>query len=139
MAGNRYLTAYGCVVNREACASTLPGAGSKLGTLLNSGEFNMADDPLPQPVVDLQAEIALLKASEAPLIFFEVASTHGYRNGVCNVTLEAGMHIVHADKILNASRTVAHLRFPLAAIPSIRAALDAIELLAKPAASPEKN
>jgi hypothetical protein len=48
----------------------------------------MADEPLAQPVVDLRAEIALLKATEAPLIFFEVVSTHGYRNGVCNVTLE---------------------------------------------------
>jgi hypothetical protein len=99
----------------------------------------MADERLAQPVVDLRAEIALLKAADAPMIFFEVVSTHGHRNGLASITLEAAVHIAHAGRVLNAAQTVAHLRFPLTAIPSIRGALDGIELMAKPAVSTGKN
>ena len=98
----------------------------------------MADE-LPAPTADPRAEMALLRAANAPVIFFEVASTHGVRNGVANITLEGGMHVLHQGKVLTEPLVVAHLRFPIAAISTLRASLDAIELLLKPAASGEKN
>lgn len=83
----------------------------------------------------LRRELALLRATQAPVIFFEIGSTYGVRNGVANLTLEGGLHITVDGKVVADSQVVGHLRFPLGAIPSLRAALDAIELLAKPAAS----
>ena len=94
---------------------------------------------LPAPVVDLRREMGALKATEAPIIFFEVGTSFGVRNGVGNVTLEAGMHILVDSQHINESRVVAHLRFPVTAIPSLRAALDGIENSLKPVPEMLKN
>ncbi|MFP5204062.1 MAG: hypothetical protein ACLGSH_01760 [Acidobacteriota bacterium] len=95
---------------------------------------------LEAPVVDLRAELVLLKGAQAPVIFFEGVGAIGVRNYVGNMTLEIGIHVPDdAGVIMNRRHVVAHIRFPLAAIPNIRASLDAIELAAKPPASEERN
>jgi hypothetical protein len=99
----------------------------------------MAKKPLPAPVVDLRREIATLRAGQAPVIFFELISSFGVRNGVANVTLEGGLHYILDRQNIDESHTVAHLRFPVAAIPTIRAALDSIENALKPVPENLKN
>ncbi len=97
----------------------------------------MADDPLPEQ--RLGRELALLRATEAPIVFFEVASTGGVRNGLANITLEGGQHVAVDGEIIHDVRIAAHLRFPVAAIPSLRNALDQIEGLLKPVPAALKN
>jgi hypothetical protein len=99
----------------------------------------MTKSPLSPPVSDLRREMAILKATEAPVIFFEVASTFGVRNGVCNITLEGGLHLLHDGTTVTESRVMAHLRFPLSAIPGLRLALDHIEAQLKPIPQAIKN
>jgi hypothetical protein len=99
----------------------------------------MAKDPLPAPVVDLRREMTTLKAAQAAVIFFEVASTFGVRNGVANMTLEGGSHLTFDGKVIDESRVMAQLRFPVAAIPSIRGALDRIEKMLEPVPEELKN
>lgn len=101
----------------------------------------MADkDPLPAPAqIDIRRELAALKAVQAPLIFFDIASTYGAHNGVVNMTLETGLHTLFDGQAVAESRVVGHLRFPVTAIPHLRDTLDRIELLLQPPASDEKN
>jgi hypothetical protein len=87
----------------------------------------------------LKRELAMRKAAEAPTIFFEEASTFGVRNQVCIMTLDMGQHIKVEGVLISGRCTVAHLRFPVATIPSIRAALDKIELQLKPVPEKMKN
>lgn len=93
------------------------------------------------PIVDeeLWRQLALLRAAQTPLIFFEVATTSGLRGGVANITLEAPIHALAGSQIASISQVTGHLRFPVGAIPLLRKALDDIELMAQPAASSEKN
>ena len=83
--------------------------------------------------------MATLRATEAPVIFFEVASTYGVRNGVGNITLEGGMHVPFGGETIGESRITAHLRFPISAIPTLRAALNHIEESLKPVPESLKN
>src|SRR5688572_9961706 len=95
--------------------------------------------PLPASVVDIRKEIATLRATQAPMIFFEVVSSLGVRNGVGNMTLEGGFHHVVDGQVVNDTQAVAHLRFPVAAIASIRSALDQIEASLQPVPEELKN
>lgn len=95
-------------------------------------------DELP-PNVDFIREMALLRAAQAPVIFFEGATTSGLRGGVANITLETHIHALAGSQIASISQVTGHLRFPVGAIGMLRKALDDIELLAQPAASGEKN
>ena len=99
----------------------------------------MAKKPLPAPVVDVRRELGILRATEAPVIFFEAANSHGVRNGVGNITLEGGIHLSVDGQVVNDVRVAAHLRFPVSAIPSLRAALDGIENALKPIPDKLKN
>jgi hypothetical protein len=95
--------------------------------------------PLQAPVVDLRREMATLKATSAPVIYFDSIPTSGVYGGVANMTVDCGLHIVWDGVNINEPRTVAHLRFPLALIPSIRAALDHVENILKPVPEKLKN
>ena len=75
----------------------------------------------------LRRELAMLKSTHAPAIFFEAVCTFGTRNGVCFITLDTGESTTVDGAVLSHIRTVAHLRFPITAIRSIREALSAIE------------
>lgn len=97
----------------------------------------MADDVTPEQ--RLRRELAIQRATEAPVVFFEIASTFGVRNGVGNITLEGGQHLILDGATVTDSRVVAHLRFPVAAIAGIRQALDHIEEQLKPVPEALKN
>lgn len=97
----------------------------------------MAEEVPPEQ--RLRRELALLRATEAPVVFFELASTFGVRNGVANITLEGGQHIAVDGAVVNDVRVTAHLRFPVAAIASLRHALDQIEEQLKPVPDELKN
>jgi hypothetical protein len=99
----------------------------------------MAEKPLPAPVVDLRREIATLRATQAPMIFFEAVSSLGVRNGVVNMTLDGGFHLAVDGKNVNDTQAVAHLRFPVSTMASIRAALDGIDQMLKPVPEELKN
>jgi hypothetical protein len=83
--------------------------------------------------------MATLKAAQAPVVFFEVVSTFGVRNGVANMTLEGRSHIIFEGNVIDQSRVMAQLRFPVAAISSIREALEKIEKLLQPIPEELKN
>lgn len=102
----------------------------------------MAKPPLAAaspPVVNLRREMTTLKATQAPVIFFEVASTFGVRNGIGNITLECGVHMLFDGQTISESHVAGHLRFPVSAISTIRAALDHIEETLKPVPEELKN
>lgn len=90
-------------------------------------------------VEDLRREIALLRAAQAPVIYCTGILSPGIGGGVGNVTLTCSMSVGLGGSILSDNTPVAQLRFPMSVIPLLRQALDQIELLAKPAASGEKN
>lgn len=99
----------------------------------------MTKKPMSQPVPGPRREIATLRAGQAPMIFFELVSCYGVRNGVANVTLEGGLHFTLDGQSVNESHTVAHLRFPVGAIASIRSALAGIEEILAPVPEELKN
>ncbi|MCW5736441.1 MAG: hypothetical protein KIS73_20100 [Enhydrobacter sp.] len=91
------------------------------------------------PEQRIKRELAIRKAAEAPTIFFEEVSTFGIRNTVGIMTLDMAQFITADDAVISGKCTVAHLRFPVAAIPSLRNALDKIELQLKPVPQKMKN
>lgn len=95
--------------------------------------------PSPAPVVDIRSELATLKATSAPVVYFDGISTSGSYGGVANMTLVCGLHIIWDGKNINEPRTIAHLRFPPALIPAIRAALDHIDHVLQPIPDNLKN
>jgi hypothetical protein len=99
----------------------------------------MARPPSLAPVVNLRKEFATLRATQVPMVFFEQVSCLGVRNGVVNITLEGGIHYVLEGQAVDDVQTAGHLRFPVAAIASIRAALDKIEEALKPVPPEMKN
>jgi hypothetical protein len=93
--------------------------------------------PMLPAAANLRAEMCFLKATQAPVIFFEVASTFGVHNEVGNITLVCGQHTTLDGLNISEPRVVAHLRFPKAAAATLRAALDHIEGRPNPALNPE--
>jgi len=75
----------------------------------------------------LRRELALLRAANAPVVFFGMVGSHGCADGVGNITLIDGHHIVVDRTAVDDVRVAAQLRFPVSAIASIRLALDAVE------------
>ena len=84
----------------------------------------------------LHREMATLRATEAPMIFFEGIQSMGARNGFVFVTLDAGQHIVVDGANLNNRRVVGHLRFPIAALAGIRQALERMDKQLKEQSKP---
>jgi hypothetical protein len=69
-------------------------------------------DPAPSPpAVDSRRELALLRATEAPIIFFHGAPSYSVRNGVANVTLDGGIHLTLDGRAVDDVRTVATSAF----------------------------
>lgn len=99
----------------------------------------MSDETLT-PAVDLDREITLLRAGNAPLVYFDLVTTQGLYLGMCNVTLEYTLHTGTADgRAINGRQVAASLRFPLSSLPMLKEAVQKLELLAQPPASDEKN
>lgn len=82
-------------------------------------------------------ELSLPASAAAPFIYYDVASTYGFANGIANITLEASRALSIDGKIVTDRVIVAHLRMSLQAALGLRAALNGIELLAMPKAMRE--
>jgi hypothetical protein len=80
----------------------------------------------------LRREIASLKATHAPVIYFDAIGTGGAYSGIANVTLECGLHLLVDGEIVNGRQAVAQLRFPVAALGSLKAVIAHIEKSLQP-------
>ncbi len=95
----------------------------------------MADDIETERRVQLGRklpELSLSGSASAPFIYFDVASTYGFSNGIANITLEASRALSIEGRIVTDRVVVAHLRMSVPAAMGLRAALNGIELLAMP-------
>jgi hypothetical protein len=92
----------------------------------------MADNPDKREQV-VPAKITVTDTGIAPYIFFEGAASFGFVNGIVNVTLAAGRHLLKDGVPVSDVVAVAYLRCNVMAATDLRNALDsAILLAAKP-------
>ena len=80
----------------------------------------------------LRREIAALKATHAPVIYFDTIGTGGAYSGIANVTLECGLHLMVDGEVVNGRQAVAQLRFPVAALGALKAVIAHIEKSLQP-------
>jgi hypothetical protein len=80
----------------------------------------------------LRHEIASLKATHAPVIYFDTIGTGGAYSGIANVTLECGLHLLVDGEVVNGRQAVAQLRFPVAALAGLKAVIAHIERSLQP-------
>jgi hypothetical protein len=85
----------------------------------------MADNPQIQPT-----KITVTDTGLAPYIFFEGAPNFGFANGVVNVTLAAGRHLLKEGVAVTDFVAVGYLRCNAVAAAELRNALDSALLLA---------
>ena len=98
----------------------------------------MADNPAPQTGNALP--FAVSDAPHAPFIFFEVAPSFGFTNGVVNITLSANRSYVGKDgTIINEQVVTAYLRGNVLAARSLKQAIDSALLLAAPTGEGKSN
>jgi hypothetical protein len=76
------------------------------------------------------AKITVSDPGIAPYIFFEGAASFGFLNGIVNVTLAAGRHLLKDGTPISDVVAVAHLRCNVVAATDLRNALDSALLLA---------
>lgn len=116
--------------------------GSQAGFMRHvpKGDTTVADEKDLPNSLDMEAEFTILRSSNAPIVYFDVISTKGLYMGICNITTECSIHTgTTSGRAVNRRQVTGHLRFPLAALPALKKAIESIELLAKPAASGTKN
>jgi hypothetical protein len=93
-------------------------------------------DKSDQPEQVPPTKVTVTDPGIAPYIFFEGAATFGFSNGIVNVTLAAGRHLLKEGTPISDVVAVAHLRCNVAAATDLRNALDsALLLAAKPEGS----
>jgi hypothetical protein len=91
------------------------------------------------PEAAMRRELASLKATNAPVIYFDVVTSNGAYLGIGNMTLECAQHLVVDVDVMNARQVVAQLRFPVESLPSLKAAIAHIEELTQPIPKEAKN
>jgi len=99
----------------------------------------MTDEPAGKPPVEIipsvAGEISGIASASASFIYFEAAPFYGLINGVGKIAISAsrqGAKDTTGGGVLSDHVLVAHLVGNLAAIRSLRAALDGILLMAEP-------
>ncbi len=104
----------------------------------------MTDEP-KKPVVEripsVAGEISAIASANAPFIYFEGAPFYGLLGGVGKIAIETTRQISTKSEggVLFDRVIVAHLVGNIAAIRSLRAALDGILLMAEPEPQGPKN
>jgi hypothetical protein len=98
----------------------------------------MPDEPDKPSAVEaipsVRGGISAIASANAPFIYFEHVPFYGLLNGVGQITMEAA-RIFGADpegKVILDRVVVAHLRGNIAALRSLRSAIDGILLMAEP-------
>jgi hypothetical protein len=89
----------------------------------------MADTPDKTDQIS-PVKITVSDTALAPFIFFEGVPNLGFNNGVVNVTLATGRHLVTDGVPVTVFVVVAHLRCNVAAAMELRRAIDDALLLA---------
>jgi hypothetical protein len=97
----------------------------------------MVDSPDMRPNEGAVAPVS--DTPHAPFIFYELAPTFGFTNGVVNITLSANRTWVGQDGVVNNQVVVAHLRGNVLAARSLRQAIDNALLLAAPTTESKAN
>lgn len=85
----------------------------------------------------VQGEVSAIASANAPLIFFDAAVSFGFGNGIGNVTLEAVRFMLVNGRQVSDRMIVAHLRIPVHALASLKAAVDGMVLQSMPVENPE--
>ena len=78
-------------------------------------------------------------SAAAPFIYFDGVPNFGFNAGVVSMTLEAIRQFSVDGKIAADRVAVAHLRMSIAALASLKSAIEGIELLAQPAPEGKSN
>ena len=106
----------------------------------------MADEPNTKPPVFTESipsqagQTSAIGSMSAPIIFTDWIGTFGLgQNAVVHICLEAVRHMPVGDQSVADRVIVAHLRMPFATLGVLKQTIEKIELMAKPAASTEKN
>jgi hypothetical protein len=103
----------------------------------------MADDVKPtvftENIPSQAGQVSGIGSIGAPFIYTDWIGSHGNNGGVATFTLEALRNMTVDEKTVSDRVVVAHLRMPLHTMRAFKAAIEAVELLIKPAASEEKN
>ncbi len=89
----------------------------------------MTDKP-DKPKQVAPAKITVTDTGLAPFIFFEGVPSFGFLNGVVNITLAAGRHLMKDGVVSSDVVAVAHLRCNQVAATELRNALNDALLLA---------
>lgn len=79
-----------------------------------------------------QKGVVVIDPSHAPIIFFDGAPNFGNNEGIINITLAAGRHMINDDKIAFDAVAVAFLRCGIPAAIALRAAIDKALLIGMP-------
>jgi hypothetical protein len=87
----------------------------------------MADETQDLMNNRLRREIASLKATNAPVIYFDSISSGGAYSGIANITLECGQHLLVDGEVVNGRQLVAQLRFPIVSLTALKAVISHIE------------
>lgn len=87
----------------------------------------MADETQGAIEKRLWREISSLKAAHAPVIYFDMIGSGGTYSGIVNMTLECGQHLIVDGEVVNGRQTVGQLRFPVAALGILKAAIAHVE------------
>lgn len=85
----------------------------------------------------VEGEPSAIASGNAPFIFLDGVVTQGLGNGIGNMTLEARRFGVVGGKVVADRVVVAHLRMGIDGLHSLKAACDAMLLLAMPVENPE--
>lgn len=89
-----------------------------------------------EQIPSVEGGLSATASAHAPFIYCDNAPNFGLRNGIANISLEVIRFTTMDDAVtVKADRvTVAHLRMSLEALRSLKAAIEGIELLARPVA-----
>ena len=74
-----------------------------------------------------------------PIVCADRIGNLGYDGETVTVTLEAHRNMKIGDKAVQDHVVVAHLRMPIHTMMALKASIEQVELMLKPAASSEKN
>lgn len=92
-----------------------------------------------ETIPSVQDELSALGSANAPFLYFDIAATYGFNNGIANITLEAIRHLSVGGSVMQDRVVVAHMRMGPLALQSLKQAIAGIELLAIPAEGGKSN
>jgi hypothetical protein len=105
----------------------------------------MADEtgtkpPVVTEIIPSQADqVSGIGSLGAPFVYTDWIGNYGHNAGVAFFTLEALRYMTVGGTTRRDRVVVAHLRMPIHTMAALKASIEQVELMLKPAASSEKN